>query len=61
MAKKMEKFLKRKNDNDSVTISQKSAEFVHKYNQGYVKYGFVNGGDDSEPNVCLDALSPMRR
>ncbi|XP_061598835.1 uncharacterized protein LOC133461871 isoform X3 [Cololabis saira] len=50
-ANTMEKYLKRKNEDDNPTKSK----FMRKYNPDFIKYGFVNGGSAAVPRAkCVE-------
>lgn len=47
----MEKYLKRKNEDDPPPKSK----FLRKYNPDFIKYGFVNGGSEAVPRAqCVE-------
>lgn len=49
------KFLKRKNDSTGSVILPKTTKIQRKYNPDYIRFGFVNGGDDVEPRAqCVE-------
>ncbi|XP_073711484.1 SCAN domain-containing protein 3-like [Misgurnus anguillicaudatus] len=51
----MEKFLKRKRRDQSCANPPQKSRFCRKYNPDFIKYGFVNGGDEAEPRAqCVE-------
>lgn len=51
----MEKFLKRKRGDQSCANPPQKSRFCRKYNPDFIKYGFVNGGDEAEPRAqCVE-------
>uniref|UniRef100_A0A672FW69 HAT C-terminal dimerisation domain-containing protein n=1 Tax=Salarias fasciatus TaxID=181472 RepID=A0A672FW69_SALFA len=50
-----EKFLKRKNEDQSDAPASSRAKFVREYNPDFIKPGFVNGGSEAEPRAqCVE-------
>ena len=51
----MDTFLKRKNESTCSVILPKVSKIQRKYNPDFIRFGFVNGGDDSEPRAqCVE-------